>query len=76
MASLPMRPRIPMLANRLDGLRPRAGEQQDGAAFVAESSAHGLGEVPLVRLGEQVGAVHEKHESRRRLPNLRRVKEL
>ena len=67
--------RIARLANRLDGLRPGAGNEQDGTAFVAEGGAHGLGEVLLVRIRKQVRAVHEKYESRRGLLDLRCVEE-
>jgi hypothetical protein len=57
-----------------DGLWAGLGNEDDGAAFVAERDPHLVSEIFFVLLGKEFFAVDEKEKSWRRLSDLRSVK--
>src|SRR6185503_16682734 len=60
----------------LDGLGTSSWDQHNGASFVTEGPAQFAHEKFPVGFGKQFIAVDEQQKGRRRLPDLRRIKEV
>jgi hypothetical protein len=61
--------------NRCNGLRSGPGDQYDGTAFESEGFPQFARQILFVRLGKPFVTVDEQEEGRRRLADLRGVKE-
>src|ERR1700733_9248838 len=69
-------PRGFRLANGINGLFPCSGNENYGAALITEGLPHFISQILLVPVREQIRAVDEKKEGRRRWLDLRRIEKL